>query len=175
MKNKLGLWQFFGFGFTSLFGTLLHFLYEWSEENVITALFSGVNESTWEHMKLLYFPLLVFSIIEYFVWGQKNKNYWCIKLIGTTVGLISIPVIFYTLNGIFGKTPDWVNITIFFVAAALTFLFETYLFKKNKKCIISSRLSFILLFAIGILFFIFTFSPPYIELFKDPITNTYGI
>ena len=175
MKSKISLWQFLGFAITSIGGTLLHFLYKWTGESKIVAIFSGVNESTWEHMKLLYFPLFIFSIIEYFVIGHKSKNYWCIKLKGTVIGLISIPIIFYTLNGIFGKTPDWVNITIFFVAVALTYIIETYLFKENKGCIISSRLSIIILSLIGVLFFIFTFYPPHIELFRDPLTNTYGI
>ena len=175
MKFKISIWQFFGFGFTSLFGTLLHFLYEWTGKNNFTALFSGVNESTWEHMKLLFFPLLIFSIIEYYIFGRNETYYWCIKLTGTILGLSSIPVIYYTLNGVFGKTPDWVNISIFFIAAALTYFAETLMFKNKVRCRPCSRTRFILLLVIATLFFIFTFIPPEINLFKDPITNTYGI
>ena len=58
MKRSLTLWQFFGFAFTSLLGTLLHFLYEWTGKSPLVAPFSGVNESTWEHMKLLYVGML---------------------------------------------------------------------------------------------------------------------
>ena len=90
MKFKISIWQFFGFGFTSLFGTLLHFLYEWTGKNNFTALFSGVNESTWEHMKLLFFPLLIFSIIEYYIFGRNETYYWCIKLTGTILGLAKL-------------------------------------------------------------------------------------
>lgn len=175
MKNKIGLWQFLGFAFTSLGGTLLHFLYEWTNESKITALFSGVNESTWEHMKLLFFPLFLFSIIEYYIIGKECSCFWCVKLSGTLLGLVSIPVIFYTLNGVFGKTPDWLNITIFFISAALTFSFENYLLKKDIKCKIPAKLCLAALILIGAAFMIFTFKTPEIAIFKDPLSDKYGI
>ena len=49
-----------------IIGTLLHFTYEWSGENNFVASFSAVNESTWEHLKLVFFPMLILGIIEYF-------------------------------------------------------------------------------------------------------------
>ena len=175
MKSRISSWQFLGFAVTSLGGTLLHFLYDWTGESRIAALFSGVNESTWEHMKLLYFPLLVYTIIEYFIIGKEFKCYWCVKLEGTLIGLVSIPVIFYTLNGVFGKTPDWINITIFFVSTALTFLYENYLFKQERVCKLSPKICIALLSLIGVLFMIFTFKTPEIGIFLDPLTKEYGI
>lgn len=55
-SKKLFIW---GFLFMSVIGTLLHFVYEWSGNNSIVRLFAPWNESTWEHMKLLFFPMLV--------------------------------------------------------------------------------------------------------------------
>ena len=175
MKSRISTWQFFGFAVTSLGGTLLHFLYDQTDESRIAALFSGVNESTWEHMKLLFFPLFAFAIVEYFIVGREYKRYWCVKLTGTVVGLVSIPVIFYTLNGIFGQTADWINISIFFAAAALTFWYENYLVKKEKECKLSSRICLALLILIGALFMLFTFKTPEIGIFRDPISNKYGL
>ncbi len=174
MKRNLLLWQFSGFAMSTLGGTILHFLYEWTNESVLTALFSGVNESTWEHMKLLYFPLLIFALVQsrYF---KEYENYWCIKLIGILTSLIMIPVLFYTYNGVFGKSPDWLNITIFFVSAAVAFLVETWLFKKDTLRCKRPWLAFGIICLIGVLFVVFTFAPPQIPLFKDPLTNTYGI
>ncbi len=175
MKNKLSLWQFLGFAVSALGGTLLHFLYAWTSENKIAALFSGVNESTWEHMKLLFFPLFVYAVIEYFIAGKEYECYWCVKLSATVLGLVSIPVIFYTLNGVFVKTPDWLNITIFFIAAALTFLYENYLFKREIKCRVSSRICLGLFVVIAASFMLFTFKTPEIGIFRDPLTGGYGI
>lgn len=174
MKRDLSLWQFSGFCLTSLGGTLLHFLYEWTNESILTALFSGVNESTWEHMKLLFWPLFLFALIQRRFFKDYN-NFWSIKLCGILSGLILIPVLFYTLNGCFGKTPDWLNISIFFVSAAAVFLLETRLFKKDSLQCRSPQLAFIVICLIGVLFVAFTFVPPLIPLFKDPVTGIYGL
>ena len=53
MKKRLLLWEAAGFLFTAAVGALLHFTYDWSGGTVLAAAFSAVNESTWEHMKLL--------------------------------------------------------------------------------------------------------------------------
>ena len=58
------LWQAAGFAFATLGGTILHFLYDWTGGSILVAPFSGVNESTWEHMKLLFFPMLLFSLVQ---------------------------------------------------------------------------------------------------------------
>lgn len=114
IKRNLFLWQFAGFVMTVLGGIMLHFLYGLTNENILVAPFSAVNESTWEHMKLMYFPLLVYALIQSRFF-REYKCFWCIKLIGITTGLMLIPVLFYTYNGAFGKSPDWLNMTIFFL------------------------------------------------------------
>lgn len=95
------LWQASGFAFATLGGTILHFLYEWTGNSILVAPLSGVNESTWEHMKLLYFPLFLFALVQS-RFLRDRKNFWCVKLLGTVLGLILIPVLFYTIHGIVG-------------------------------------------------------------------------
>ncbi len=168
------LWQTIGFVAVSFGGTLLHFLYDWSNESVFIAPFSGVNESTWEHMKLLYFPLLLFAFIERRFFKERS-DFWCVKLAGTLLGLTLIPVLFYTYNGVFGTSPDWINISIFFLAAAAVFLWETRLFNRRSLPCRHPLSALILLLFIGLLFVVFTFFPPHIPLFQDPITGGYGI
>lgn len=174
MKRSLGTWQIFGFAFVSFFGTILHFLYDFTGSK-IAALISSVNESTWEHMKLLFFPMFFFAIAENFFIGKKYTSFWCVKLKGTLLGLILIPVIFYTYNGAFGKSPDWINISIFFIAAAIAYLWETReLNRENAKCRYP-KFSFAVLCLIGLAFIIFTFYPPKIPLFRDPTNMLYGL
>ena len=78
MKRELRRWEIVGFIATGLFGTLLHFVYEWSGGNRVIAAFSAINESTWEHMKLLFFPALLFTAVPVFIHiqlqTQKNKR-----------------------------------------------------------------------------------------------------
>lgn len=175
MKRKLNRLQLIGFVFIGLFGVLLHFLYEWSEENPIIAIFSGVNESTWEHMKLLFFPMLLFAIIESRFLKEEYPNFWCVKLRGILFGLTLIPILFYTLNGIFGKTPDWINIGIYFVSLAAALIYETRLLKRDKIFCLFEKGSVAVLLLLVVIFAVFTFYPPHIPLFKDPLTSLYGI
>ena len=174
MKRSIGLWQLMGFAVTSFVGTLLHFLYEWLGKALWIAPFSGINESTWEHMKLLFWPMFVFSIVQSFFFRDR-ENFWCIKRNGILLGLILIPVLFYTYNGIIGTSPDWINIAIFFVSAAAVYLFEAHQFRNGAPLCKHPRLSIALLCVIGVLFVLFTFATPELGIFKDPLTGTYGI
>lgn len=174
MNRSLKLWALVGFAFVSLFGTLLHFLYDWLGSPLWIAPFSGVNESTWEHMKLLFWPLFLFALFACFFF-RVCDNFWCVKLVCTLVGLLAIPILFYTYNGVIGPSPDWINIAIFFLCALLTFLLEVRMFQKEAFPHCSSTPAFLLLCAIGMFFILFTFFPPHIGIFRDPVTGTYGI
>ena len=173
MKRSIGLWQLMGFAITSLLGTLLHFLYDWTN-SILVAPFSSINESTWEHMKLLFFPSFIFAIVQSFFFKER-KDFWCIKLKGILIGLILIPVMFYTYNGVIGKSPNWINITIFFVASAIVYLYETREFGKENIICKNSKIAFSLLCVIAFLFVLFTFRTPEINIFKDPLSGKYGI
>ena len=174
MKRSIGLWQLWGFAATSLGGTLLHFLYGWLGKAAWIAPFSGVNESTWEHMKLLFWPMLIFAVIQSFFFRDR-EDLWCIKLRGILLGLLLIPVIFYTYNGVVGRSPDWINIAIFFISAAIAYIYETRLFRKKSLPCTYPKLAIAALFLLALLFTVFTFGTPEIGIFKDPLTGTYGI
>lgn len=175
MKRSLSFWQFVGFVFTSVVGTLLHFLYEWMGESVIVGLFSAVNESIFEHMKLLFFPMLLFAFIEAKYIGEEYDNFWCAKLVGILVGVGLIPVIYYTYTGIFGVNADWFNIIIFFITAAISYMVETRIMESGRCSFIQPNLAKFILIIIAAVFIVFTFFPPKIPLFEDPITAIYGI
>ena len=57
MKRKSINPNILGFVFVSIIGTVNHFVFEWSNENVITGIFTPINESSWEHLKLIFFSL----------------------------------------------------------------------------------------------------------------------
>ena len=173
MKQRSILWQAAGFARVTFGGTILHFLYGWTGESILVAPFSGVNESTWEHMKLLFWPLFLFAVVQR-LFFRDQENYWCVKLLGILLGLALIPVLFYTYNGVFGKSPDWVNIATFYISALLVFLFEWWAFKQDLMQCKYPRLAFAAICLIGVLFVVFTFTPPQIPLFQDPLTGTYG-
>ena len=174
MKRSISLWQFFGFAVTALGGTLLHFLYDWLGEAIWIAPFSGINESTWEHMKLLFWPMFIYAIAESFFF-RSREDFWCVKLRGILLGITLIPAIFYTYNGVFGKSPDWINITIFFIAAAVSYIYETRQFNNKKINCKNPKVSIAILCGVAALFILFTFRTPELNIFRDPLTSTYGI
>ena len=174
MKRSVGLWQLWGFAVTALLGTLLHFLYDWSGGALWVAPFSGVNESTWEHMKLLFWPMLLFAAVQY-LFFRDRADFWCIKAKGVLLGMALIPVIFYTYNGVIGKSPDFINIAIFFITAAAVYIYEARQLNKGSSPCKSKNLAVALLLLLALCFVIFTFQTPTLGIFKDPLTGTLGI
>ena len=173
MKKDLSVWQLSGFVFATALGTILHFLLGWTEAWVFAPV-SAVNESTWEHMKILFFPMLIFAFIQSRFLGDDYEGFWWIKLIGIFVATTGIAVLFYTIGGAFGRTPGWVNVLIFFFAAGGGYLLEWWLFKK-KLSWSKSWIALLLLSVVAIAYMIFTFFPPLLPLFQDPLTGTYGV
>ena len=174
MQRTLSIWQLAGLTFTAVLGTLLHFLYAWTGSPLV-APFSAVNESTWEHMKILFFPMLIYAIIQSVFFKDGYKNFWLIKLIGIVVGTLSIPVLFYTYTGAFGESPAWLNVLFFFVAAGVAYLLETWLFKRAWGWVLPSAWSKAALALLALLFVAFTYFPPHFPLFQDPLTKSYGL
>ena len=174
MKQSIPSWQIGGFVFVGALGTLLHFVFDWSGGNVAAALFSAVNESIWEHMKLLFYPMILFAWWEWRVWGREDSRFWCIKLVGVLLGLGLIPVAYYTYTGALGLSADWFNITIFFIAAGVALYTETRLFLPDGGCALHSKAAVAGLVLIAVVFTVLTFAPPRIPLFRDPVTGTYG-
>lgn len=176
MRKRLFIWELVGFFFTAALGALLHFTYEWSGESTIVAAFSAVNESTWEHMKLLFFPIFLFSVVQVCCQGRNYPNFLAARAVSTVVGLVLIPVLFYTYTGILGRHIAWVDIAIFFVAAAVAFYLDFHLLRSER---FSSGwqqvLGLVVLLGLAFLFVYFTFRPPHIALWQDPITMQYGI
>ena len=174
MKRSIKLWQLMGFSVTALLGTILHFLYDWLGEAIWIAPFSGVNESTWEHMKLLFWPMLLFAFLQSFFFRDR-KDFWCTQLRGILLGLMLIPVLFYTYNGVIGKSPDWINITIFFVSAAIAYVYEARRFDAADLRCRSPKSAIAVLRVLALLFGVFTFATPQLGIFADPWTGAYGI
>ena len=172
-KISLLKFQIFSTIFTFVLGTLLHFTFDWSNNNQLIGTFSAVNESTWEHLKLLFFPTLLTTIIGYFYYKDTIPNYLCSKTKGIIIALLFIVIFFYTYTGIIGNNIAILDIGSFFIAVILG---EYYTYKKiNNNIPCNNIISTIILLTLFFSFILFTFHPPKIELFLDPITEKFGI
>jgi len=153
----------------AIFGTLSHFVYEWSGNNYILGFFFPVNESTWEHLKLLFYPTLIYSVAEYFILKRYEKNYITAVVTSLLCGMFSIITIFYTYTGIWGKNIDFVNIAIYYISIIIMLFKKTHLIKSRKfNDSIFKILAVLILFFVALLFAIWSYNPPAIGLFLPP-------
>lgn len=155
----------FPYIFVCTLGVLFHFTYDLSGSNFVVGLFSAVNESTWEHLKLLFFPLLILTIIQGRTGLAKDADWLCARTLGMLVGMAVIVVAFYTLWGITGRLIDVINIALYFIG--VFFVFWTQ--EKASREMISLGASTCIGIWVGltILFVIFTIHAPNLGLFYD--------
>ncbi|MCD2491543.1 DUF6512 family protein [Lacrimispora sp. NSJ-141] len=165
--KKLFHYTLLGILLVSVFGSLLHFAYGASGENFLVGLISPVNESTWEHMKLLFFPMLLYLLLAL----PRLKSAWPCAVSalpsGILAGIFLIPVLFYTYSGVLGFHNLILDIAVFLVSVVIGFLifYRRTLNCRSKKYTLFLNL---LLMVIVVLFFLFTYFPPSIGLFVSP-------
>lgn len=159
--------------FILILGTTLHYTYNWSNENPVIGIFSAVNESTWEHLKLLYFPILITIILGKYYLKNNYSNYICLKTKGILSSFLFVIIFFYTYTGVIGEDIAFLNILSFIIAVIYS---EMYVYKNiNKNITCNMKLAIFMLFILLFSFIIFTFFPLQLGLFRDPVTGTFGI
>lgn len=168
---KISVW---GFIFVGILGSLCHFFFEWSGKSAVIGLFCPINESCWEHLKLLFFPYLIWSVAEYFLRGKRAGIIFS-KAVGVTVGMLAITAFFYTYTGIVGRSIEFLNILDFFIGVAAAFFTDFAMIKSAKFSKKSDAAGAGVLALWALLFFIYTFAPPFIPFFMDPVNFTYGL
>lgn len=174
MSKKLFKADVIGFIFVAILGTLCHFSFEFFGESRLAALIFPVNESVWEHLKLLYFPFLFYTIGEYFAL-KKPKVFFYAKFCGVLWGMLFMVAFFYTYCGIIGKSVLWIDILTFLVSILISFFVShTAMINDDKTTDFADKIGVAFLIAICVIFFVFTFSPPLIPVFKDAVLGTYG-
>ena len=95
-KRRIELTTWITFALTVLTGTLLHFAFEASGGNTLVGAFTPVNESIWEHLKLLLFPTVLFAVMEYFLYGKDCPSFFAGKIYALLLGLLLIVCGYYT-------------------------------------------------------------------------------
>ena len=157
-----------GILFTAVLGTLTHFCYQWSGENPLLALVVPVSESTWEHMKMLFFPMLLWSLLESALLRKKYPDLFWADAAGILTGLLLIPAIFYTYSGILGRTWMIADILLFYVSILAGFLVRSRLARRRNRPGISRWILLGALLAFLAAFFLFTWNPPAFGIFRIP-------
>ncbi|MFX0004207.1 MAG: DUF6512 family protein [Candidatus Hodarchaeota archaeon] len=175
MKISVLTWEIIGMVFITFLGSFLHFLFELSGYFAPIGAIAAVNESVWEHLKLGFWPLLLFSLIEYRFIKEDTNNF----IIAKTAAAFVIPVViiafFYTYTAILGTDLLFLDIFSFVLAIVIAQLVSYKILTIPKISNIYAIFSWISIFTLALLFIVFTYIPPYFTLFEDPVTNSYGI
>ena len=174
MAKKLKRWEIAGFIFVVALGSLGHFLYDLTGQNPLVGKFFAVNESTWEHLKLLFFPYVLFLLVEWFFAGKNYKSFAFSKTLGVLAGMLFIVALFYTYTGVLGRSVDFLNIIIFVLGTALSFFVSYKILSGGSKAVFKLP-SVVILLVIAVAFIAFTTTPPEIGLFRDPVTGNFGV
>lgn len=166
--------EFWGAGAVFLVATGLHFLYDLNQ-NVLTALLGAVNESIWEHMKIFAIGYIFWGVIEY-LWARPLlKKFVVSKAVGVFVMIALIPAIYYSYT-LFTKGPLLiVDMLTGFSSAAVGFLVSCKLYFSQRQTEKYFYTALMMLFLLLMMILCFTFYPPESELFRDVVTDTFGI
>ena len=168
-------WHIFGAIFIMLLGSVMHFLFQWTGSWAPVGAIAAVNESVWEHLKLAYWPLMFYSLIEYWYVKDKANNYLIAKFIAAySIPLMTV-VFFYSYTTLLGIESLAADIISFFIFIIIGQYFSYIIMKREPISKKFSAIALIAIILLGILFVLFTYLPPLIPLFQDGETGLYGI
>lgn len=169
-------WEVAGLFFVLIWGNLFHFVFDWSGQNELVGAVAAVNESTWEHMKLMIVPWVLWSAVEALGLRRSRIHVLPARAAALLVGVLFIPAAYYTYVGISGANVAIINIIIFQLAVLLAFFISWRLLDKGRlQGIVRTVLGGVILLAVLVLTVYWTYSQPQIPLFTDPLTGQTGI
>lgn len=156
-----------GIIFALITGTLAHFLYDWTGNNHIVGLFTPINESIWEHMKLLFSPMLLYSLIMILKFHRKYSCITSALCFGILIGVFLIPLFYYVYTSILDKNIFILDISTFILSIVIAFWLS---YKLTLSCRLESYTSLlcILVCILFVCFLVFTYHPPDTIIFQDP-------
>lgn len=172
---KLKTLKYITFIITFALTFLCHFMYEWFP-NLLTSIFFPVNESIWEHMKMLYTAILLGCLIEYIIIKKNNIKANNILLTIFIKAMSSIPIflmLYLPLYNIF-KENMILNIGVMIITLVIVEILSYYILSKDKITF-ENAISLLLIIISYIIFSVLTYYPPKTELFYDKQDNKYGI
>ncbi len=174
MKAIALKWELTGIIFIAILGGLLHFVFDWSGQWRPVALIAAVNESVWEHLKLGFWPALIYALVEYVYFGRSASNFLIAKTVGIYLIPITIVVLFYSYTAVIEDTlaADLLIFVLGVVIGQLTAYRLLFLGPLPKPY---NVLAMIALACLIIAFGLLTYYPPHLPLFRDPVSGAYGI
>lgn len=155
---------------------LSHFMYEWFP-NIFTSIFFPVNESIWEHNKMIFTTMMIWGLIEYFIISNHGKkNFPTALLVSTLVTILTNTLIFTPIYYLMNKQDNIIITMIIYIISIIVGQYVSHKILKSNKTY--KNLNTISLISIPIIFTIFgtlTYYPIKTGIFYDYPNNKYGL
>ncbi len=164
-----------GIAICFILSLFLHFAYRLSGKSIIVAVFASVNESVWEHVKILVIPYLLFGIAEYYILRPHIKRLIVARCAGTLTIMLSTICFFFIYSGVWGSNVLWIDIVSAFLWIVCGELIGIRIINSDRNVSDIFPISAALLCLIIVMLLCFSVSPPKIGLFQDPLTQLYGL
>jgi len=174
-KKSVFRYELVGIIFIIILGSVLHFTYELAGHQPVVGIFSAVNESVWEHLKLGFWPAILYAAVEYRHLRKKTSNFLPAKTVGIYLIPLIIPILFYSYTAILGESVLLIDISTFAIAVIAGQLTSYRLLTCGILPEYLNKISVVALILLGAAFVFFTFYPPHLPIFQDPMTREYGI
>ena len=178
VKKKILGWEIGGFIFILIIGSILHFAFELAGFWTPIAFVAPVNESTWEHLKMVFWPGLFFFLLEYHYIRNQAANFWTAKALSLVIMLLVITIGWYAMVAITGQNIFAVNIALFISAILLGQIVSYRVLTAQKPVKVKLHYAILVIVFLGLAFITFTYYPPKIFLFEHMDlmdTGQYGI
>jgi hypothetical protein len=174
MNKVIEKWEGIGIAFLMIFGALFHFFFEWTGKIFPLAWLWPINESLWEHLKLVFFPLILWLMIEYKSINVSGKNIFLAKALEFLVICGIILGTFFIYTKFSNDTILAIDISSFYIGIIFGQIISVKIIEKPKDNTIFNWIGFGMLLGLLILFIIFTYMPPHLILFLDRDAQKYG-
>ncbi|MEG1254342.1 DUF6512 family protein [Clostridium sp.] len=175
MKSTLLMWECIGAIMIFLIGALIHFGYEMTDKFTPLSGIFAVNESIWEHCKLTFWAPLIFAIIEYFFIGKYANNFLVAKTISAFITTISMVLMYYGSIKLFGEHDLLGDLIIFEISIILGLLVSYNIMLLDPLPNIFNTISIYALIGATFVFYLFTYCPPHLPMFRCPVSGKYGL
>jgi len=148
-------------------GSIFHFIYDLSGNNFFIGLISPVNESIWEHLKLILLPMTSYWLIYPLFNSEPAKDKYLFSLITALISsMLTIVCFYYTYTGAFGIESLILDMFSLFLGLTIGQLVGLHFYKYGPS--IPVFVSKLLLIALFLIFILFTLTPPNFPIFMPP-------
>lgn len=165
------MYNFIGIFVILLIAGPLHFAYEWSGENFLMSLVAPVNESIWEHLKMVYWPTLLWWVTGYVLFRHRKAlsgiRWFQSMAVSIIFNMLIIVLWYYTWSGALGIEATWVNFSSM-ISVVIGQLLAVHVYRVAKPRWIYFIPGVFIMLSLAFMSGYFTYYPPALPMFISP-------